>query len=193
MPQTPGAPSLSGVEMETTAVGGMLPGATVLQGPNATHDSVVAAMPASRVAHFACHGISDWHDPGLSRLLLHDHKADPLTVRAISRLQLPGPDLAYLSACSTTDTSPRLADEALHITSAFQLAGYRNVIGTLWPVSDDAATQIAGDVYGILTRNGAQPPDTSAAARALHHATRRLRADYPNLPTAWAGHIHTGM
>jgi len=53
-------------------------------------------------------------------------------VAAISRLRLPGV-LAYLSACSTAVTGPELADESVHIVSAFQLAGYQHVIGTLWP------------------------------------------------------------
>jgi len=33
---------------------------------------------------------------------------------------------ADLSARSTTETSPRQVDEAMHMTSAFQLAGYRH-------------------------------------------------------------------
>ena len=52
----------------------------------------------------------------------------------------------------------------------------------------DAATL---DRY--LTSPGTQPPDTTAAARALHYATRRLRAAYPGIPTAWAAHVHIGM
>jgi len=165
----------------------------LLQGRDATHDNVLAALPGHRVAHFACHGISDWDDPGRSRLLLHDHLANPLTVGEISRQHLAGADLAYLSACSTTDTSPRLADEAVHITAAFQLAGYRNVIGTLWPVNDAAATQVAEDFYRYLTSEGTQPPDTGAAALGLHRAVRRLRSKYPELPSHWAAHIHTGI
>jgi CHAT domain-containing protein len=173
-------------------VSALLPGAKILAGPDATHHSVVDALQGRRITHFACHGLSDWDDPGFGKLVLYDHVTDPLTVETISRQQLVGAELAYLSACSTTATSLRLADESLHITSAFQLAGYRSVIGTLWPVSDHAATQVATSVYRYLTADGTNPPDTSLAAEALHHATRRLRADFPGLPTAWAAHVHSG-
>lgn len=183
-----GRPSASSPEW----VRDMLPGASVPEGDEATHDKVLANLPGRRIAHFACHGLSDWDDPSRSCLLLRDHQENPLTAGVISGLELAGADLAYLSACSTTDTSPRLADEAIHITSAFQLAGYRNVIGTPWPVNDAPAMRIARDFYGYLTDNGTQPPDTSAAAPALHRAIRRLREDYPELPTRWAAHIHTG-
>jgi tetratricopeptide (TPR) repeat protein len=192
MPQTPGVAALPGVATETSSLMTLVPGATLLEGTGATHDTVLAALPAHSVAHFACHGLSDWADPAASHLLLHDHESRPLSVTAISRLHLASADLAYLSACSTTDASPRLADEAVHITAAFQLAGYRNVIGTLWPVNDQAATYIATDVYRHLTRHGAQPPDTADTALALHLATRRLRAENHAAPTQWAAHIHTG-
>jgi hypothetical protein len=193
MPDTPGAASLPGTSREVSQLAALLPGARVLRGDDATRDSVLAALPGTRVAHFACHGISDWDDPGRSRLLLHDHEADPLTIGAISRLELAGADLAYLSACYTTETSPRLSDEAVHITSAFQLAGYRNVIGTLWPVNDAAATEVAIGVYQYLTGGGVRPVDSGSAAVALHNATRSLRAKCPQLLTQWAAHVHTGV
>ena len=87
------------------------------------------------------------------------------------------------SACNTTFTSPHPADEVLHLTGAFHLAGYRNVVGTLWPVDDIAALAIAADFYRDLTARGTTPPDTTKTARALHHTTRALRAEYPKTPT----------
>src|SRR5207249_4816555 len=107
-----------------------------------TSEAVLGALPSHGVAHFACHGRSDTDDPGASALLLSDAADHPLTVTEIYRQNLTGAELAYLSACSTTDTRPRLADEAVHITAAVQLAGYRNVIGTLWPVDDRSARRV---------------------------------------------------
>jgi hypothetical protein len=192
MPDTPGAAALPAAEHEAVRLASLLPGATVILGRNATRDAVTAALPLHSVAHFACHGISDQDDPAGSRLLLHDHASRPLDVTAISRLHLKA-DLAFLSACSTTQTSPRLVDEAVHITAAFQLAGYGNVVGTLWPVYEHAAALIADDVYTDLTGDGAQPPETRRTALALHHAVRRLRADHPDDPAVWAAHIHAGI
>jgi hypothetical protein len=133
LPDTPNAPALPGVRAEVGLLRSPLPDADVLAGPGATRDTVLTALPGHPVAHFACHGSSDWADPDASHLLLHDHDTHPLTISEISRLDLASAGLAYLSACSTTDSVPHLADEAVRITAAFQLAGYQHVIGTLCP------------------------------------------------------------
>jgi CHAT domain-containing protein len=149
-------------------------------------------LQGGRIAHFACHGLSDRDNPAASRLLLADHASAPLTVTALMRLHLPDAELAYLSACSTTETSSALADEAVHLTAAVHLAGYRNVIGTLWPINDASAARIATDVYTRLTHGGTQPAHTEHSAHALAEATRGERDAYPDLPTRWAAHLHLG-
>jgi hypothetical protein len=40
------------------------------------------------------------------------------------------------------------------------------------------------DLFGEYQRTGGQP--------LLHQASRRLRDRYPQAPTLWAAHIHTG-
>jgi tetratricopeptide (TPR) repeat protein len=189
VPDAPGTPLLSGVAAETKTLRRLLPGALVLASP--TRDTVLAALPDHQVAHFACHGSADWNDPASSRLILRDHQTAPLTVADVSALRIHG-DLAYLSACDTNVTSPRLADEAVHITGAFHLAGYQHVIGTLWPISDAAAGDITKDFYDNITADGKTPPQTSRSAQALHHAIRCLRARCSQAPMLWAAHTHTG-
>ncbi|WP_159045164.1 CHAT domain-containing protein [Streptomyces sp. NRRL F-5122] len=194
VPDAPQSRPLHSVPEEVELLRRMVPGATMLppQGTQATRDNVVSALPSHQIAHFACHGVADWAAPANSRLLLHDHLDNPLTLARIARLRLTHVDLAYLSACSTTDTDPDHVDEATHITAAFLLAGYPSVIGTLWPINDRAATAITHDMYAYLTRCGATPPDPALAAQALHHSTRKHRDRYPAVPTRWAAHIHTG-
>ncbi|CAM3307611.1 CHAT domain-containing protein [Kibdelosporangium persicum] len=179
MPETPGATPLPRSRREVEQLD-----ATVrLIGPEATAERVRAEMPRHAHVHFACHGISDQDEPSAGRLLLHDHLADPLTVRSIARLNLSGARLAYLSACQTSQGAERLSDESVHITSAFLLAGYPEVIGTLWEVNDRVAGRIALDVHSGLS---------AGAAEALHAAVLRCRADYPGTPSLWSAHIHTG-
>ena len=117
----------------------------------------------------------------------------PLTVAAISRLHLQHAELAFLSACSTTESGGQLVDEAIHLSAAFQIAGYRRIIGTLWPVHDRAATGVAIQFYTYLTGHGRYPIHAADAALALHHVIRKLRAEHPERPTRWAAHIHTGI
>ena len=192
MPATPGTAPLTGVTREVADVTRLLGAPEILSGPAATHGAVTAALARHPAAHFACHGVSDQADPAASRLLLYDHAATPLTVAAISRLDLAGAELAYLSACSTADTTEDLADEAVHLTAAVQLAGYRHVIGTLWPIDDTVAARVAVDFYRHLTGGGAHPPRPELSAHALAAATRRLRDELPTMPVHWAAFLHQG-
>ncbi len=116
--------------------------------------------------HFACHGANDLSNPSASSLLLTDHQERPLTVTDVARLRLDDAGLAFLSACSTARPGRRLIDEAIHLASAFQLAGYRHVIATLWPIGDLRAVDIAADIYTTLATTG-----KGDVAGALHTAT----------------------
>ncbi|MFF0478417.1 CHAT domain-containing protein [Streptomyces sp. NPDC004284] len=185
----PGTPPLPGVRVETTAITSLIPDAHLLATP--TRDTVLNALPSHGIAHFSCHGEADWTDPARSHLVLTDHATAPLTLSDITALDLTA-ELAYLSACDTSNTAPRLVDESLHITGAFHLAGYRHVIGTLWPVDDRTAAQLGTDFYTHLTDNGTAPPRPDRSALALHLATQRLRSRYPHAPSLWAAHTHTG-
>jgi CHAT domain/Tetratricopeptide repeat len=190
VPGIPGAP-LAGVTAESKAIRALIPAARLLPRP-VTRAAVLAALPAHRIAHFACHGHADGADPAASRLLLDDHATVPFTLADITALDLDA-DLAYLSACDTARTTPKLTDELLNLAAALHLAGYRHVIGTLWPVGDTAAAEIAESFYAHLTRHGTCAPDADQAAYALHHAIRRQRDRNPHAPTDWASHTHTGV
>jgi CHAT domain-containing protein len=191
MPETPEAPPLDGVPAETAGVHAIAGRTIVLEGERATNPAVCAALGRHQVAHFACHGISDWPNPSDSRLLLHDHRDHPFTVTTVSGLQLQHAELAYLSACSTNTVAPHLTDEAVHLVSAFQIAGFRQVIGTLWAVDMSGSTQVALDVYRRLAQSGALRPEQ--AARALHAATRQARDRHRADPVMWAGYVHAGV
>ena len=109
----------------------------------------------------------------------------PLTVIDVARLDLDDADLAFLSACSTAQPGTRLTDEAIQLAAAFQLAGYRHVIGTLWPVGDQQAVDHADAIYATITKTG-------DPALAVHADVRHLRNRYARQPSAWASHIHVG-
>ncbi|MEU0693861.1 CHAT domain-containing protein [Streptomyces niveus] len=189
LPQTPDAEPLGHAEKEAARVAELLRPAgpvTMLIGPAATSQSVLDALPRHGTAHFVCHGLTDPLDPSGSRLLLADHREHPLTVAALADLRLREAELAHLSACSTGVTAHRLADEFVHITAAFQLCGYRQVVGTLWPVTDTAAEAVAEAFHA---RRAVGLP----GARALTDALLNLRDRYPATPTRWAAYVHTGV
>ncbi|MCX4791748.1 MULTISPECIES: CHAT domain-containing protein [unclassified Streptomyces] len=174
--------------------------ATLSARRRAGRPTVLDHLPHCPIAHFACHGASHPTDPSQSLLLLHDHQSDPLTVASLAPVRLDHAQLAYLSACRTAaiDTA-NLADEAIHLTSAFQLAGFPHVVGTLWEIDDQIAVTVADTFYTHL-RTPDGTIDTSRAARALHQAVRGVRdghdlpgqLDRTRTPFLWAAYLHAG-
>jgi CHAT domain len=189
MPSTPSQPDLECAQDEADDISGRLADVDVLSGGEATHAAVLSALPAHSWVHFACHAESSTVEASAARLLLADHEDHPLTVREIAGLRIPRAELAYLSACETARGPVKLADEAVHVTGAFHMAGYAHVIGTLWSVDDEIAAEVASDVYASLAASG---PDAATAAPALHQAVRKIRARQPGLPALWAAHVHVG-
>ncbi|GLZ37130.1 CHAT domain-containing protein [Actinokineospora sp. NBRC 105648] len=186
VPDAPGFAPLPGVRAERQVLGTVLSRPPMeLVGPHCRRDRVLAELGNYARAHFACHGVTDADSPSRGHLVLADHDEAPLTVLDITRLELDA-DLAFLSACSTAGTTPTLADEAIHLASAFQLAGYRHVVAALWPIRDGMAVKFARDFYTAMG------PDTDSAAEAVHRATLALRGRFPGHPLAWSAHIHIG-
>ncbi|MGP3962246.1 CHAT domain-containing protein [Nonomuraea sp. 3N208] len=187
MPATPGHAALPETAGEAVEVNARMRGLALI-GPQASRTAVLAALPGATVAHFACHASSNPYDPSASHLLLDD---GPLSVTDISRLHLDDAELAYLSACATARGSAKLADEAIHLASAFQLAGYAQAVATLWEISDHVAATMAADFHREL-RETIDAPVRIPGALALHLATRRMRAARPGQPSAWAAFLHSG-
>ncbi|MFF4361146.1 CHAT domain-containing protein [Streptomyces sp. NPDC001604] len=216
MPTTPGLPGhgrLRFVDAEATMLQSRLPNPVLLKEPDPADGPadpspslpmkahVLEHLPQCAIAHFACHGASNPADPSKSQLLLHDHADDPLTVASLAPVMLGQARLAYLSACRTAviDTA-KLLDEAIHLTSAFQLTGFPHVIGTLWEINDDIAFTIADLFYAALQTDSAGL-DPDLAAHALHNAVRKVRdghdllpglIDRRQVPLLWAAHLHAG-
>lgn len=168
---------------EAAVAGAYLPNARVLLDDAADPATVRTHLAGAGWVHVACHATTDVADPSASRLAL---TGGDLSVVDVGRMRVPDAYFAYLSACGTARGGDALSDEVIHIASAFQLAGYPHVIGTLWPIVDDVAARIATDVYAGL--DPAADP-----ARLLHTAVRRVRDEYAgNSPLLWSSHLHTG-
>ncbi|MFF5427768.1 MULTISPECIES: CHAT domain-containing protein [unclassified Streptomyces] len=184
VPHAPGAAPLPGAAAEADLLRDLVPGTVVLEGPEATRDAVLDALGRHPCLHFAGHGINT---PDGTLLLLHDCLERPFTTQDVLDRDLPGGDLAYLSACEAAQTSVLLPDEATHFGAALSVAGYRHVIGTLWRVDDEVALGAAENFYGRLARATVFDP-----ALALHETVRALRTAYPSMPGLWAAHVHIG-
>ena len=83
------------------------------------------------------------------------------------------PFLAYLSACGTGQIKDdRFVDESIHLVSAYQLAGFRHVVGTLWEVNDETCVDIARMTYEGMRDKGMTD---EAVCWGLHTAIREIR------------------
>ncbi|WP_432169227.1 CHAT domain-containing protein [Streptomyces sp. 1222.5] len=190
VPHSRHGPPLPLAEREARTVLAALPGARLLLGEEADLATVKAALRDHTLVHFACHGDNDI-DLGLLRGGgLHLGRGETLTAGQIQDTPLDHGALAILSACSTAEAHPGLPDEPMHLAAAFQLAGFRAVVGTLWHAPDTPG--MARELYAVLTADGTALPDTTASAQALNHAQRTVRDAYPATPTRWAAYLHTG-
>jgi len=164
-----------------------------------TADEVLEEMTKSKVVHFACHGSSDPRVPSDSHLLLQKQNeiglvVDRLSVERLAKVR--GKDrsfLAFLSACSTAEVkvASELADEAIHLASIFQVAGFAHTIGALWSASDKACFQVAAEFYRYLVEDREGGLSNDMVARALHSAVRKVKLTDAR-PEIWAPFVHYG-
>ncbi|KAL4746056.1 CHAT domain-containing protein [Aspergillus terricola var. indicus] len=198
MPTTPNEPPLPGVEPEVDAIqqaSGHVYRVRLQRYP--APEAVLSAMEDTDIIHFACHGSSDPVNPSDSHLLLQNNSpsapaVERLTVQQISSCVFKRARIAYLSACSTAQiAATRLADEAIHLASAFQVAGFGHVIASLWSVDDATCAHMAGYFYGYLVRHQVTGAlSNRLIAEALHAAVLQVRSKQD--PSLWASFIHCG-
>ena len=202
MPETPEQSDLKFAGKEVSDLQKLLSphiATTVIQNP--TRHEVLSLLPENQIVHFSCHGHSAT-DPSQSSLFLNDWTTSPLTVSDLTSLHIRSPKFAYLSACFTSDTRDiNLLDESINLSSAILLSGYPSVVGTLWKVTDEHASEVANDVYSWMLAGGNQldvqrsAEGLSCAVRALKTRTSvdpRFRRKIPSDPFIWAGYIYVG-
>ncbi|KAE9378769.1 TPR-like protein [Stipitochalara longipes BDJ] len=202
MPTTPGQKPLKGANREKLVIESASYGIySVRELRCPTVLEVLEQIPTSGIIHFACHGSSDPTDPSRSHLILQRDSEEPegvpvvdrLTISRISRVAAQGQArIAFLSACSTAEVkASKLRDESLHLTSAFQVAGFASVIGSQWPVDDDVCVRLAESFYANLIGDG-HTFSNRRVAEALRNAVMHVRAEYPESPYVWSPFVHFG-
>ncbi|KAB8207480.1 CHAT domain-containing protein [Aspergillus parasiticus] len=200
MAHTPGEDDLPGVECKWSMVLDLL-GSSVhvnkLDQPDSA--SVMRQIGDCHIAHFVCHGMSDLADPFQSGLLLQTNTTIPekeiLSVRKLCKQSLTHGEIAYLSACSTAENrAKQLLDEVVHVVNGFQVAGFRHVIGALWPSDDRVCVKVAKLFYIEICPNGVLEYTDRDVALALHKAVSVISTSdhYRTRPLHWAQYVHYG-
>jgi CHAT domain-containing protein len=123
--------------------------------------------------------------------LADDGEDGVLTAEEIAGLDLSGAQWAVLSACDTGRGDWRAGEGVLGLRRAFEVAGARTVILSLWSVLDTVASGWMAELYGGKFIRG---KTTAASVRAANRkllAARRA-AGQSTHPLYWSGFIASG-
>lgn len=114
-----------------------------------------------------------------------------LTAEEVAALDLSGVSWAVLSACESGRGEARAGEGLFGLRRAFQVAGARTLVTSLWPVEDEASRRFMKALYEGRFARGL---DT---ARAVHEASlsvlrERRAAGESTHPFFWAGFVAAG-
>jgi CHAT domain-containing protein len=127
----------------------------------------------------------------------HRHNAAPheqdgiLTAQEVATLDLRGTEWAVLSACDTGLGTTRAGEGVFGLRRAFQLAGARTVILSLWSVEDEATREWMTALYRHRLIDGRSTADSVRDASLQLLGRRRSRGESTH-PFYWAGFIAAG-
>jgi len=159
---------------------------------SATHEAEVKEMcQGVDLLHFAVHGVQDRANPIFSYLELAPGGGEDgfLEVHEIFDLGLDA-SLVVLSACETGLGRLTAGDEQLGFVEAFQVAGARRVLATLWKVNDASTAQFMERFYELRR----QSSHAAALRQACGEFIRQSRKCGPDNshPFYWAPFLLTG-
>ncbi len=163
--------SLPSSRQEVEAIADLFPQAEVYLGREATEEKVKAIQPESRLVHFACHGLLDQRFPLNSALALslpqqpgEGQDNGLLQAWEIFESVRLDADLVTLSACDTALGRDTGGEGLVGLTRAFQYAGARSVLASMWSISDASTARLMARFYGHL-RSGKAKDEALRAAQ----------------------------
>ena len=164
---------LPGTRREVDEIVRLFPGrATSYLGRDASEENAKALSRAQRYVHFGCHAVLNPRSPLDSGLVLSQPEVPRegqengilQAWEIFEDLRLDA-DLVTLSACESGLGTEVAGQGLIGLTRAFQYAGARSVLASLWDVSDDSTAELMARFYGEL--KGGAPKDQALQAAQL--------------------------
>jgi len=158
---------------------------TILLGPGATKSAFErSALDQYSIIHLAVHAVAnEKHPERAAIILLSDSSSGDdgiLEASNIVHLRISA-DLVVLSACDTAVGRLQGEEGIANLSLAFQLAGAKTVVSTLWSIDDTRA------LY-LMTRFYAHLAEKDTVAHAMTAAKRDMLKTYGTqaVPYYWA-------
>jgi CHAT domain-containing protein/tetratricopeptide (TPR) repeat protein len=120
-----------------------------------------------------------------------DEEDGILTAEEVASLNLEGVEWAVLSACDTGLGEIKAGEGVFGLRRAFQVAGARTVIMSLWSVEDRSAMEWMRALYEARLRRGLNTADAVREASLTVLRQRRARGQSVH-PFFWAGFVASG-
>ncbi len=144
-----------------------------------------------RYIHFATHGFVNTQNPALSGIILYkqnDGREDGILHSSeVYNLKLNA-DLVVLSACETGLGKVIKGEGIVGLARSFLYAGAKNIMVSLWKVTDTATKELVVDFYTQLVKN-----KKMSKSEALRRAKLRLLKDKKYaMPYYWNGFVLVG-
>jgi CHAT domain-containing protein len=169
---------------EVEAITALYPQSHAYLGQEATEERAKSLGTESRFVHFACHGLLDERFPLNSALALTLPK-EPTDGRDNGLLQgweifehvRLDADLVTLSACDTALGREMGGEGLVGLTRAFQYAGARSVLASVWGISDLSTARFMQRFYSYL-RSG-KPKDEALRAAQVDQIREKSGSSHP--------------
>ena len=160
----------------------------VYLGAEATESRAMGLLnETAELIHFACHGIYDEDYPLNSALILstgpEGQNGYLHAWEIMDNLNLNA-DLVVMSSCESALGKERAGEGLLGLTQAFQYAGARSVVASLWRVSDLATAYLMEKFYANLNQGHSKSDALRFSQEALIDHTKGLDLSHPFY---WAG------
>ena len=125
------------------------------------------------------------------KLAAPDQEDGVLTAEEVAALDLAGVEWAVLSGCDTGVGEIRAGEGVFGLRRAFQIAGVKTVIMSLWPVEDQATRQWMATLYEHRLVNKVSTADAVREASLAALRQRRSRG-LSTHPFHWAAFVAAG-